>query len=413
MSIALKNNIRLVLAAGLLAGTQGVANASGLSPIRGAIGEAKPIIDVRLRYENVEQAGIAREADATTIRARLGVETGKAWNTSFLGEGELLAPITTNYNDTVNGKTQYPGVPDPRNYEVNRLQVANTSITQTTITLGRQRINLDDQRFVGAAGWRQNEQTFDALRVVNKGINNLTVDITYFNQVNRVFGKDSTAGRYRGDNFLSNVAYQTPFGKFTGFGYFLKFDRSGLVAATNDSNATYGVRYNGEKPISKIKLAYVASYARQRDYGYNALSFDNDYYMGEVTGTFRQFNAGVGIEVLGGDGVKGFTTPLATLHKFQGWADKFLTTPVNGIDDRYVNAGWLKKGVGPLDTLSATASYHDYRSARLNQKYGSEVNLLFQAKYRRFTGMLKYADYSADGLFTDTKKIWAQIEYIW
>jgi hypothetical protein len=33
-----------------------------------------------------------------------------------------------------------------------------------TVTLGRQRVNLDDQRFIGAAAWRQHEQTFDAAR---------------------------------------------------------------------------------------------------------------------------------------------------------------------------------------------------------------------------------------------------------
>ena len=70
----------------------------------------------------------------------------------------------------------YPVVADPESYEINRLQLTNTSIIDTTITLGRQRIVLDDHRFVGNVGWRQNEQTFDALRVVNKHIPNLTID---------------------------------------------------------------------------------------------------------------------------------------------------------------------------------------------------------------------------------------------
>ncbi len=77
---------------------------------------------------------------------------------------------------------------------MNRLQLTNTSLPDTTLTLGRQRINLDDQRFVGNVGWRQNEQTYDGFRVVNKSIPNLTVDVTYFDQVNRVFGKESPVG---------------------------------------------------------------------------------------------------------------------------------------------------------------------------------------------------------------------------
>ena len=70
-------------------------------------------------------------------------------------------PLKSDYNSTTNGKTTYPAVADPETYEINRLQLTNTRIPMTTVTLGRQRIVLDDQRFVGNVGWRQNEQTFD------------------------------------------------------------------------------------------------------------------------------------------------------------------------------------------------------------------------------------------------------------
>ena len=52
-------------------------------------------------------------------------------------------------------------VPDPRGTELNRFQITNTSLPGTRTTLGRQRIVLDDSRFVGNVGFRQNEQTFD------------------------------------------------------------------------------------------------------------------------------------------------------------------------------------------------------------------------------------------------------------
>ena len=48
----------------------------------------KSIVDVRLRFESVDQDGIAKDADAVTLRARLGFETGKAWNTALLVEGD-------------------------------------------------------------------------------------------------------------------------------------------------------------------------------------------------------------------------------------------------------------------------------------------------------------------------------------
>ena len=222
---------------------------------------------------------------------------------------------------------------------MNRVQLTNTSLADTTITLGRQRINLDDQRFVGNVGWRQNEQTYDGVRFVNKTVKNLTVDVTYLDQVNRVFGKDSPVGRYHGDNYLANVAYQLPLGKLTGFAYLTDFDE-----APRDSAQTLGARFTGEKPVQKLKVAWVVSWARQTERANNPLNFSEDFYTAEVTGTFRQYSVGVGYEVMEGNGVRGFSTPLATLHKFDGWADKFLTTPPNGLERRYVTLGYTRKG---------------------------------------------------------------------
>lgn len=389
-------------------------HADGLDPIVGAIGESKPIFDTRLRYEDVNQEPMANDARAVTLRARLGFETGKAWETALLVEGDLISPLTSDYNSTTNGETEYPTVVDPETYEINRLQLVNTKLPGTTVTLGRQRILLDDQRFVGNVGWRQNEQTFDALRVVNKSIANLTFDVSYVEQVNRIYGKESVQGRYEGESLLANVSYQFPIGKLTGFGYKIEIDPIALAsAAVRDSSETYGVRFAGERPLSKIKVGYIASYATQEDAGENPLQFDNDYYLLELTGTYRQYSLGVGVEVLEGDGIKGFTTPLATLHKFQGWADKFLATPVNGIDDRYVNAGVTLKGVGPLDTLTAQASYHTYEAEHISFDYGTEFDMQVQAKWHRFLGTLKYADYKADQLLTDTTKFWVQLDYVW
>ena len=390
------------------------AQAEGSSAVGAALGESRPIVDTRLRYEEVSQDPVANDAEALTLRARLGFETGQLWDTRLLLEGELVWPLDSQYNSTTNGKTQYPAVADPESYQINRLQLANTHLPQTTVTLGRQRIVLDDQRFVANVGWRQNEQTFDSLRIVNKSVRNLTVDVAYLNQVNRVFGERSVQGRYTGDSYLANVAWQFPIGKLSGYGYWLRFDSiAGVPAAVRDSSATYGVRFAGERPVSNVKLAYVAAYATQHEYADNPLRFSDDYYQLELTATYRQYYAGAGTEVLQGDGVKGFTTPLATLHKFQGWADKFLTTPGNGIDDRYLNLGFTLQAVGMLDTLAGQASYHDFAAQRISSDYGTEIDLQLQAKWRRFVGTVKYAKYTADQLFTATTKFWLQLEYAW
>jgi hypothetical protein len=375
--------------------------------------EVKPILDTRLRYEGVAQDGAAQDAEAMTLRARLGFETGKVAGTALLAEGEFARPIVEDYNSTTNGNTAYPVVADPRSDDLNRLQLTNTSLPLTTVTLGRQRIVLDDERFVGNVGWRQNEQTFDAIRVVNTGVAHLTLDVTYLNQVNRVFGQDSVQGRYHGDSVLANASYQMAPGKLTAFAYRVAIDPiAGVPGAVRDASQTFGLRFAGARAVDQVKLSYLASYATQQEAADNPLSFDLDYYLGELKATYQAGSFGAGIEVLEGDGAKGFTTPLATLHKFQGWADKFLVTPVNGIDDRYLTAGFARRW-GALENLALVASYHRYTAERGSTHYGSETNLQAQAKWQRLTGTLKYASYAADELLTDTTKWWLQVEYVW
>jgi hypothetical protein len=447
-----------------LAGTA-LCTGAQANPITGALGEIKPIIDIRARYEYMDQAippgappnVLVDQANATTVRARLGAETGKAWNTALLVEGEFLTVIQDQYRSDTSkpGFANYPVVADPEAYEVNRFQLTNTSIANTTITLGRQRINLDDQRFVGNVGWRMNEQTYDALRVINKPMaGNLTLDFTYMNRVNRVFGPASPQGAYKGDFYLGNVAYQFRLGKLTGFAYLLDFDpitdfvtgpglNTTQAAGLNPARAsseTFGARFAGTYNVSKIKLAYLASYANQKDYGsyktsrpINQQQFSNNYYAAEVIGTYRLYSLGAGVETLEGDGVQGFQTPLATLHKFQGWVDKFLTTPAKGIDDQYVTGGITTKSIKPFETVSLTATQHKYTSTTGGGlDFGEELNVQLSAKYHRFTGTLKYGDYhigtplqlipstiaptAVNNTFSalaDTKKFWAQVDFLW
>lgn len=391
----------------------------------------KPLIDARMRAEFVDQTPFAEDADAVTLRLRAGFESGKTWNTTLLAEGDFVTPLGGDYRPdaAIPTHTAFPVVTDPESYEVNRLQLTNTSLSGTTLTLGRQRILLDDQRFVGNVGWRQNEQTFDAVRVVNKSLRTLIVDATYLNQVNRVFGPDSPQGRWHGDGWLGNVAWQLPIAKLTAFAYVLDFEpltsfpglSAAQAAALNPervSTATYGARLSGEHAISSLKLGYVASYAQQSDYGSNPLRFDLDYYLAEITGTLGRYGLKLGDEVLQGDGTTGFATPIATLHPFNGWADKFLTTPANGLDDRYAGVSYTVKGASVFDALSATLVYHEYSTQRLDADLGTEVNVQLQAKVQRFSGLIKYAAYEAHeggtpAAYQDTTKLWVQLEYVW
>jgi len=389
-----------------------------------ALAQTRPLIDVRLRYEEVDQTGIVEKANAGTLRARLGAETGTFLDTSLLLEGEAMVRLNSSYrpDNAVSRETQYPVVADPENYALNRLSLTNTSLPHTAITLGRQRIALDDQRFVGNSGWRQNEVTFDALRIVTQPLKPLTFDLTFLDKVHRIYGVDSPQGTYKGNSYLANVSYQLGIGKLTGFAYLVEFDPiAGLAGALDPrrgSTSTYGGRFAGEQPVAALKLGYVLSYAWQKQRGDNPLVFRNNYYLGELNARVAGFKAAAGDEILQGNGTIGFATPLATLHLFEGWADKFLTTPADGIKDLYVSLGWSGKRLLGLDTLSATVVRHEFDAEHTHTSYGSEWDWVLSGKWHHFVGLLKYADYSAGGttptaIARDTRKAWAQLEFVW
>jgi Alginate export len=376
----------------------------------------KPIADARLRYEGVDQVGIARDAEAVTMRVRSGFELKKS-DFAFLAEAEATLAISENYNSGLNGRTAFGVVADPQNIELNRLQIQYTGLPKTVVTLGRQRINLDDQRFVGSVAWRQNEQTFDAARIEWSGIKNVKADVTYAWSNRTIWGIDGTGARQPavdGDNVFANLSYKHKFGMLTAFAYLVDQDEA-IVSGFRLSSQTFGARYAGAYPLSKaIKLIVLASYAKQSDYHRNPNDYSADYLAGELGIEAKGFKVLGGYEKLGSDtgiALTSFQTPLATLHKFNGWADKFLTTPANGLQDIYGTVGYTKPKALGLDSIALTATYHDFKSDRLNQHYGDEINLQLIAKVKRYTFLIKYADYNAASFATDTKKLWASVEW--
>jgi hypothetical protein len=381
----------------------------------------KPIIEARLRYENVDQVGIVNEADAVTLRMRAGVEA-KTGDFAFLVEGEGTLAISEDYNSSVNGKTTFPIVADPQTVELNRLQLQYTGLPKTVITAGRQRINLDDQRLVGTVLWRQNEQTYDAARIEWSGIKGVKADLTYSWGVNTIWGADGFGARQKrisGDNAFANLTYKAKTWGVTGFAYLVDQDEA-VVQAFRNSSQTFGVRGNATLPLGKAKLNLLASYAQQSDCNNNPNDSKADYLFGEAMLDVSGFKLTAGYEVLGADnGVafSSFQTPLATLHKFNGFADKFLVTPPNGLRDLYFGAGYAFTKVKALPGLNLNVTYHKFESDRLSQKYGSEWNAVGGFKIGKKVSLLaKYANYDRSGAANfagdaDTEKYWVQLDY--
>ncbi|MEH3037944.1 MAG: hypothetical protein PGN23_15880 [Sphingomonas adhaesiva] len=376
----------------------------------------KPVVEARLREEHVEQDDLPQDSDAVTVRVRSGLEATRGrWSALAEAQGNL-AIVADYYNGVEGPSTLRPLIGDPQSIALYRAQIQYRA-PGATVTAGRQRIMLEDERFVGGAAIRNNGQTFDAVRAQLEPLKGVTADVTYVWNVWTVWGIDGTGARPRsigGDTVFATLGVATPVGTVTGFSYLLDLDEAALQGFRLSSQ-TYGARLVGSRAFGQARLTWQGSYARQSDYARNPNRFRADYWMADVALDLGGPRVGAGREVLGADdgrALTSFQTPLSAIFKFQGWADKFTTTPPDGIRDAYASAGWGWKQVGRWSGVSLQAVYHRFDSDRLVRRYGDEIDLLAAGKLGRTLASLRYADYRAKGFGADTKKLWLQFDWV-
>ncbi|HEX6858656.1 MAG TPA: hypothetical protein VF138_00440 [Caulobacteraceae bacterium] len=380
-----------------------LAALAAATPVHAAESGGDLILDARLRYETVSQDGL-QDAQALTLRTRLGYETPVWRGFRALAEAENVTALVDDYNSTTNGRTAYAVVADPETTELNRAQVS-WSGSRGWAVLGRQRLVLGAARFVGNVGFRQNEQTFDAFRVDLRPRKDVTLTYAYLDRIHRVFGDDNPQGEWDSDTHLGQLDWKRPAGQVSAYAFLMAFEN-----APAQSNATYGARLAGSRAVGgELSATYEAEYARQTDHRNSPTSFDLDYLAlagGLKSGTRW---ASVGVERLGGDGARGFATPLATLHAFQGWADVFLTTPAAGVRDINLRAGLSVDAAVPL-RLQATA--HDFADADGSTGYGRELNLLLAAPINKHLMAEAKAAFFDGGhpAFANRTKVWLTLE---
>ena len=416
----------------LLASSDVLADGSILDAVKAG----RPVIDLRARYENVDDASkTLTVGEAGTLRARLGYETG-GWNGfSIQGDFDQVWLIGGNYNSTRNGKTTYPVIADPAMTALNRLQLTYASDYDTKFVVGRQRILIGNQRFIGNSGWRQHEQTFDALSAVNTSIPDLTLTYAYLYRINRVNGPDlpspsntaaaatGQANYFKSDsNILDGVYTGVPGLRLEGYGFLLNLSSPSYAslpaqqtATAKLSTQTYGLRADYSLPLAEeIGAKLTGEFANQTNYASNPLTFNLNYYLGEASITYQGIKGVAGYEVLEGNGTIGFSTPLATLHIFNGWADMFLTTPVNGLKDLYFQASYpLPADAIGMKSFTPSVVYHSYATDHLDAGIGSEWDAQGELVVDANLSLLaKYANYQGSGVafggFADKSIVWMQ-----
>lgn len=377
---------------------------AGAASIAEAITSGEAYADLRLRYETVEQDNALEDATALTLRTRLGYSTGSYQGFSALVEFEDSRIVAGQDDFSVPPTGFNPGkysvIADPETTELDQayLQYKNDFMKAK---FGPQVITLDNQRFVGHVGWRQDRVTYDAVSVQFTPIDKLKVTAAHIFERNRLLAE---VGDQKSKDNLINIAYPTKLGKVAGYAYLLEDD-----FGQNAVRDTYGVRFSGATKLADTKVLYTIEYADQSLENDAGLDISTDYLFVEAGAVIAGVTAKLAYEKLGSDdGQSGFFTPLATVHKFNGWSDQFvLGTPAQGLVDIYASAS-TKLGPGKL-----TVVYHDFSADEDSptvDDFGSEINIAYGMKFgKHYNAGIKYADYSAGDAATnkvDTEKVW-------
>lgn len=357
-------------------------------------------VSLRYRFETVSEDALAKDAYASTLRTTLSYGTAPFRGFTLFAEAENVAALfdDDSYRNAgsgglSNGVTGRPVVADPALTDVNQVYLRYQR-GKARGTLGRQEINLGDQRFVGAVGWRQHHQSFDALRLELHPSARVGIDYTFVDKVHRIFG-DTRPLTGHLLNLPISVAKDQ---RLTLYGYYLDW-REPVDARR--STGTIGAELIGSRDLGAgAKLRWELEYAQQRDVADNPDSVDTSYLNARLGIERSGFSAFLAWEVLEGGSGGAFQTPLATLHKWNGWADKFLNTPPAGLETLYVELG------GPLGPTRWTVVFLDFQAEAVSIDYGSEIDaeLSWKAPWSQ-TFALKLALYDADAFSTDTDKV--------
>jgi hypothetical protein len=402
-----ENAVKLVLfTACLLPVTFASAQENSLAE---AVTSGTAHVALRYRYEHVNQDNALSDANASTLRVRLNYQTGTWSNWSAFGEFDHILEVFLNdYNSgggTSPGRSQYSTVADPRGSDLNQLYLQYSPSEDWQLRLGRQKILLDNHRFVGHVGWRQNEQTYDAVGLSLNSIPNTTLFYSYVENVNRIFGDKSPVGDHSNNTHLLNAKISlNEAWAVTPYLYYIDNEDS-----PSFSTSTYGARLTGKIAVGEGNMSLLAELATQSDAANNPVSYDADYAHVSALWTAESGLAfGAAYESLGGDPVSAgmsFRTPLATLHAFQGWADQFLSTPDSGIDDLYLTVKYK------VSSWNLTAVYHDFSSEAGSSDWGTELDLSAGRKLGdRYGLLLKAALFDADSTsYVDTNKFWVMV----
>ncbi len=376
------------------------------------------LVRPRWEYVNIKNDGKSA-ANAGTVRAQLGFKLSSS-SLVFYEENTWVVSFYDHYEPESSG---YEFVADEPRFRITQLwgmYKGKLGSAVYDVKLGRQVINIDNQRFVGAVDWRQTPQTFDAARADVKANLPLKPRLMLAYICDRQ-GVLSTLTTYRicgnaalSYSFLGHLELSLPLNtKGAIYGYHFRWFAD-----------AYGANLHGNVPVKNIfGLNYWLEYAHEVVHNKvsNIWGTANYFHInvgGSLKTAYGKPFANIGYERFG----KYFVTPLATLHKFNGWADVFLkytaASDTYGLNDYYFTLGVINnrygKFMGVFHHFTATKDFPGG-----GNKFGNEIDLLYTKNILKNLNLtLKLADYNASGDAKnagigdkDTTKAWIMLTY--
>lgn len=379
----------------------------------------KPYLQVRPRYEHVEDKNNnLKDADALTLRTVIGLKTEEIFIKNLKGyiEATNVSGIIRNYSPE---NSKYDLVPDPDNTRITQAYLAYT-INKTTFEAGRRFVNIDDHRFIGNVDWRQMPQSFGILAISDKTIPN--TDILVAAVYERLAIVDSFNTKWHLDKapLIFDINYKpTNWLKIKPFAYLI-----------TDVHNTYGLKLSGTKEYGSSKFSYVATYAKQSDpYQKDNLpakpKIDTNYWKLGLKSNVKKFILGAEHTHFGDKNGKsnGFSTPLATLHKFDGWSDVLLQGANSGFDyglNEYVISGGYESAYFGEFVVSYLI-FKSSKSSPNGKDIGDEIDIAYSKELaKRVSFLVKAAFYNGkNGYYTngnligakDVNKYWLELDY--
>ena len=327
-------------------------------------------LELRPRWNHIEESNLPEAAEGGTVRVLAGWRSGP-WN----GLRVAIEGIHANhwgekrFNDDPADIpiSPYPLLPDPRHTGVNRAYVEVIGIDGLVARLGRQRVALDNQRWLSDNDFRQIPQLFDGASLEYSGLPATRLTAGYYGQVRSTSGETddlrlavlNAAWNPMPDHALGAFAYfhdQPNTAPFTGL--------------ADESYRVYGVRAEGVAARwGAVELPYVVEAARQRPYAGGDARIDARYWRVGAGLATAQWTLRGDYEVRGSnDGAYGLQIPLTDFYAFNGWTLKWFSAPREGLRDGWLTARWA---IGPV-TLYGEA--HRFDSDFGDLDFGRELD---------------------------------------